>query len=229
MLGASGVAALLSDYLNETLPGVIIRLDAELGPVLPPEVGMADGPGVADDFDLDTAGGMTVDGTDLPPPLSVQPIVIAAAMIDVESVGIDDWPFLVIVVQSMRRMRFLEFTDAGARVFECTYPTAVFSYARGDGFHSTDAIRARLVLAVRETLLVSVNGGGTEFVIDESTLVERYSDIGSDEVLHATVAAGRTDLDVRVTEVLTPLSPAVGVVATVQPDTRPLPPHPALD
>lgn len=213
MLGPEGVSQLLAAYLCATTPGIVTRLAEELGQPEPDPL-------------------LDPDNPDDPPAaeLDAQPRVFPSTEIAIDSVGLDDWPFVISIAAAMKRMRRTDVLPDGSVVYSCTYPARVIVWARGDGFHSTARIRDRLILAVRESLLLGPTAGDPRFAIDETSWVERYSDVDKDANLEVaqTVAAASADFDMTVSETLTPLLPANPPATEVDLDTTRLPPHPAL-
>lgn len=206
MRGPDGVAAAIAAHLVTRLPGEVDRLAGELGVV------------TTDPLNPDV------------PDLDAMPRIVATAPIPTGDVGIADWPFVVVLVRRMRKQLRVDVAATGAVVYEREYPVRVFGWARGDGYHITRAVRDRLVLALVETMLRWQSfGTDGEMRVREDTLTEEYSDVGVDEDLGATVAAGYLEVVVVATETLTPAVAPVGVVDVATPDTQHLPPHPALD
>jgi hypothetical protein len=212
MLGPEGVAVLISGYLHDTTPGIVDRLAGELGP---PEE-----PPVDDPADTDPAAAV----------LTARPVLFASTELAVDTVGMDDWPFVITTAATMKRMRRTDVLPGGGIVYSCTYPMRVVAWVRGDGFHSTARIRDRLILAIRESLLLDQTAGDPRFAVDETTWVERYSDVDRDADLEVaqTVAAASADFEVTVSETLTPMLPANPPATEVDLDTQRLPAHPAL-
>lgn len=212
MLGPEGVAILVNGYLTVRVPVIVDRLAAELGPPDPPPI--------ADPADADPAAAV----------LDARPQLFAATELAAHTVGLDDWPFVVTIAATMKRMRRTDVLPGGGIVYSCTYPVRVVAWARGDGFHSTSRIRDRLILAIREAMLLDQSAGDARFSLDETSWVERYSDVDRDASLEVaqTVAAASADFDVTVSETLTPLVPPNPPATEVDLDTRRLPPHPAL-
>lgn len=219
MLGPREVATAIADVLSAHLPAEVDRLAVELGvavPALPDQAG-------------EGAGGDSTAGVDGALELDAQPRLVAATQLSALDVGYDDWPFVLVVPQNLRSLRRVQVTDSGQYVYVARYPVRIFTWARGDGYHFTAAVRDRLILAVRETLLrrQHLEDAGHALELDETTWSESYSDVGVDDVLKATVAAAYADTEWVVSSLLTPLAGPLGQVDTL--DTRgQVLPHPAL-
>ncbi len=207
MFGPETVAIRVAEYLRTTMPMIVQRLADELGEPAPD----SDPPGV--------------------PPLDAMPQLFASTQIAVRDVGLDDWPFVIVMGLAMRSLRRTDVAPDGTITYTCTYPVRVFYWARGDGFHATARVRDRMVLAGREALLVDPSLGDPRFLVQHVTMVERYSDVDEDEAPNselATVAVASADFDVIVDEPLTPLVPGGPPVTGLDLDTQVLPRHPAL-
>ncbi len=180
---------------------------------------------------LDTQLGPVLNGR------SAVPAFVASGMRSADQVGLDDWPFVLTVVQGLPQLRLAEMEDDGAQVFWNRYGVRCFVWARGDGFEETDSVRARLTLAVREVLLTGVQFT-TAVKLIPTTVDERYSDVGVDDTLASSVAASWVGFQVEAREVLTPRTPGAPLAAiTVLGEVNPVPldtqaqasvPHPAL-
>lgn len=207
MLGPRIVADAVAGHLAALVGGTLDVLEAEHGPVL---------------LDPDSpAAGPTGDPA---------PKLVASTQLSVDGVGVDDWPFLLVVMQRMRKIARVDVDDDGSVLYRCEYPGRVFVWVRGDGFHGVAGLRDRLTLAVRQSLLANqrfgVPAGPMSLLEDE--LKEAYSDVGVDEELHATVGAAFVEIVVVTHERMAPGTPPAGVAGTVEVDTRTLPAHPAL-
>ena len=206
MLGPREVASAISDVLVAHLPAEVDRLAAAIGPVVP------DSPDLGANPDLDA-----------------KPRLIAATQLSALDVGYDDWPFVLVVPQNLRSLRRVQVTDDGNYVYVARYPVRIFTWARGDGYHFTAAVRDRLILAVRETLLrrQHLEDAGHALELDETSWSESYSDVGVDDVLKATVAAAYADTEWVVSSLLEPLVAPAGTADTLDTRVQNLP-HPAL-
>lgn len=218
MLGARGVAEAIKDQLLARMPDETDRIAGDLDVPVPPVVVGSD-PHVVE--------------------LDAQVRLFASTQLLTDDVGIDDWPFLMVVPTRMSGQKRVDVTADGYPVYQRTYRIRVWTFARGDGVHFVAAVRDRVMLVAAETLLRWQTFGSDErsMRVLENDWTEEYSDVGPDPNLGTTVAAGYIDFAVEVTEVLTavPILPALPLDAPdpdgrpVDLDTRPLPPHPALD
>lgn len=142
---------------------------------------------------------------------------------DVDNLGIEQWPAVLVIGQNMTGAVLLDVDDAGDELYRCTYRLHVYVFARGPSYAGTDALRKRLTLGVRELLLVQP-GPAPQVLVDRTTLTESYSDLALDEQSR-TVGAAYIRVDVTVEESLNPEVAAVRADAVVV-DTANLPPHP---
>lgn len=142
---------------------------------------------------------------------------------DVDDLGIEEWPAVLVVGQNMTSAVLLEEDDDGDELYRCTYRLHVYVFVRGPSYAGTDALRKRLTLGVRELLLVRP-GLAPDVQADRTSLTESYSDLALDEQSR-TVGAAYIRVDVTVEESLDPEVAAVRADAVVV-DTANLPPHP---
>ena len=209
MIGPRGIAETLAAHLTAHLTDEVDRLEHELGPVVDPG---------------DVAA---------LPELSARPHLIGSTQLPVLGVGLDDWPFVIVIVRRMSRQRRVDISEDGVVAYERDYPTRVFGFARGDGYHATAAVRDRLILAISETLLRhhSFGAPGQVMRILGNELVEEYSDVApeTDAENADTIGAAYVEVPVRVHELVTPVLPPFGPITEVGIDTPPLSRHPALE
>lgn len=205
MIGPEGAANIVADLLEETLPAAIEHLVTR----------------------LDAIAGATRLERERYEPSRIEP----RQLLDLP---VDDWPAFLVVARRMAGLRRVDVSaaaaSAGQTVYAVRYELRVFTYARAAEEVATDLARKRLTLAVRETLLGHQSFTatvGTEQVagqIDETSLVEEYSDLGlEDDGTGDTIAASQTDVAITLEE-LTPLTEAAPVSGGPAIIT-----HPALD
>lgn len=209
MIGPRGVANALAAHLEVHLDAEVVRLEGELGPVLDP----------------------TWTDADLHPPLSARPQLIASVQLPPLAVHIGDWPFVLVIVRRMATQRRIDVDDDGSITYERDYPTRLFGYGRGTGYHATAAVRDRLILALTETILrrQTFGAAGGAMRVVETGLVEEYSDTTlAGDATADTIAGAYIETVVRSTEVLTPVEDPFGPMTEAALDTPHLPPHPAL-
>lgn len=153
--------------------------------------------------------------------------------------AIEDWPSVFVLPQRTRSQRLVEVRADGSEVYRVRYWLRVLAWVRSDSYPTTDQLRKRYVLAVREALLerkqlapAPTYGAGdfgtqvSDVVVVPESMREDYSDVMTDDN-GRTIAGAFIDVDVDVEEVLDG-PPALGLVETTQVDTDALPPHPAL-
>lgn len=165
------------------------------------------------------------------------PVLVAAQ--ERGQLAIEDWPSVFVLPQRTRSQRLTEVRPDGSEVYRVRYMLRILSWVRSDGYATTDQLRKRYVLAVREALLerkqlapAPTYGDGdfgtqvSDVVVVPESMREDYSDVMTDEA-GRTIAAAFIDVDVDVEEVLDGPA-ALGTVETTEVDTAALPPHPAL-
>lgn len=149
--------------------------------------------------------------------------------------GLEAWPAVLVEVQQLSRLRRTDVLD-GVELYAATYPARVYVWVRGDDEASTDLVRKRYALAVRETLLARRQlapaapygdppppDAGT-IAVDPLSIRESYSPPMTDDA-GATIQGAYLTVDVTVREELRTDLPA-GTASTATLDTAPLP-HPA--
>lgn len=147
---------------------------------------------------------------------------------ELPAVGLEDWPTIMVVgTETLPGWRHVDTTDAGAAVYAIRYRLRVFTFVRGDTFETTDLVRKRTVLAVREVLVERLAIDADLGFVDVTTIRESYSDVAPDPEAGATVAAAYTELELVLAEAAD-APPPLGVIAAFDLDTATLPPHPAL-
>ncbi|KWW97402.1 hypothetical protein LI90_4374 (plasmid) [Carbonactinospora thermoautotrophica] len=153
------------------------------------------------------------------------PDVVTVEPHDVDQLGVEQWPAVLVVGQETRGIRPVD-VGPTSEVYQVRYALRVFVWARGDGYAQTDTLRKRLTLGVRELLLTRrlLAPAGR---VEPSSLAESYSDLARDEA-GRTIGGAFIAVEVTLEETLTSETPPVGMVDTVSVDTGSLPPHPAL-
>lgn len=145
--------------------------------------------------------------------------------------SLEDWPSVFVLPQGTRSQRLTEVREA-TEVYTVRYRLRVLVWVRADSYPTTDQLRKRYVLAVREALLerkqlAAAGAVEVDASVVPDTMREDYSDVMTDEAAR-TIAGAFIDVDVDIEEYLAP-PPPLGVVATPpEVDTAALPPHPAL-
>ncbi|WP_288797848.1 hypothetical protein [uncultured Arsenicicoccus sp.] len=167
---------------------------------------------------------------------------------DINQLGIDDWPAVLVVPGQQRGMQYLDALDDGGELYAVTYSLIIYGWVRAEDYEATARIRDRYGLAIREALLTRKQMSAARAWDDPTprtadawvkpeTIREDYGPPTSDG--RRTIAGVEVRLDITVIEQLsgpTVLGDAAApVTKTVTPeptstggDTRTLPPHPAL-
>lgn len=159
--------------------------------------------------------------------LDAKPAFIAATDIASQDVSLDSWPFVVVSTARMSGQRRVDVLGDASVVYRRTYPIRFYIWARGDGYHYTAAVRARLLVGVGECVLRHPTFGTTTVRVNENDWTEDYSGVGDDVDL-GTVAAGYIETSIDVDETLAPPHPVKGTANTIRLDTQALPAHPAF-
>lgn len=155
------------------------------------------------------------DAADLPNPVEVT---------HNEPQALDRYPLLAVVGVRTAPRRRVGHDVGGAIVYEATYGLRVFVWARDQGWDRTIDVRDNLTAAVSTLLLDRQTLGRDDAVIDETTVLEEYSDVtpvrGDRYVAGSFVA-----FDLQLAETLRRTQD--GTVASANVETTELP-HPAL-
>jgi hypothetical protein len=213
MTGPEGLAAALAALLEANVVAEVTNTILELGP-------LADGTGLPAN-----PGDPTDDAAILA--LVTPQLIAPAPPDDVTNVQVDQWPFLAVSVQRAPQLRRLDMdpwsgppglggSQVAGIVYEVTYQARLNTWVRGDGYEQTRAVRDRLALAVRQTVLRhQLVAGGIRLV--EQTVLEEYSPVGLDTTLEATVGVAYLQAQWRAQETLLTDTdgPASSVTVTV--------------
>ena len=186
MIGPDGAARKLAQHLADFLPARIELLRQQQG---------------------DVVGG---------PDAQVIPRLIHFTQVPILDVGVNDWPFLLVIPMQTNRMLLTDTLDDGTKKYDCMYLTRVFVYVRGVGFDQVSSIRGRLLLATREVLLAKPSPG-SGIKIEPAEMTEEHSDVATSEELGGSIAASYIDVDLKVAELLSPADPAYDTPQTVEP------------
>ena len=160
------------------------------------------------------------------------PVVLAnAAQVldhEVGPLGVEDWPSVFVLPLRQEGMRLTDVLEDASEVYRVTYAVRVLAWVRADSYATTDQLRKRYALAIRETLLerkgLDPDTGVT--VVDPASIREDYSDVMVDAASR-TIAGVDVTVNLIVTEVLGG-PPTLGTVLDAEVTPEPLPPHPAL-
>lgn len=142
---------------------------------------------------------------------------------DTGPLAVEDYPALIVLPQRLDSLTLVEqATDTGAELYLGNYAVEVLAWLRADDYATTDQLRRRYVLALREALLerkqlapAPAYGGAAEagpFTIAPESLREDYGPVVTDEA-HRTIAGVRLTVTVTVLEELDGPAP-LGTVAT---------------
>ena len=158
---------------------------------------------------------------------------------EVGPLGVEDWPSVFVLPLRQEGMRLVDVREDASEVYRVTYALRVLAWVRADSFASTDQLRKRYALAVRECLLerktlspAPTYGSGDyaasseDNVVDPASIREDYSDVLVDDAKR-TIAGVDVTVNLIVTEVLNG-PPSLGTVEELAVEPEPLPPHPAL-
>lgn len=154
-------------------------------------------------------------------------------------IGLEEWPALLVIPQRMESLELVDVGGDGSELYRAGYRVRVLVWVRADDYDTTDLLRKRYVLAVRETLLerkqlTARPAYGTaspgDSAVRPETFTEDYSDVFVDDA-GRTIAGGWVELVVTVLELLdgeadAPTATEVTVAETG--DTSAIPQHPAL-
>jgi hypothetical protein len=157
-------------------------------------------------------------------------------------IAIEQWPAIYALPQKMSDLKVVE-TAEGDQTYRVTYPVRILAWVRANDYGTTDLLRKRYALAIREALLErkqltpapEYGGPGwgdhtAAVTINPASIREDYSGLVDDQS-GATIAGTWVDVDVTFTETLEGAAP-LGQVADFElsehGDTRRVPPHPGL-
>ena len=157
---------------------------------------------------------------------------------EVGPLGVEDWPSVFVLPLRQEGMRLVDVREDASEVYRVTYALRVLAWVRADSFASTDQLRKRYALAIRECLLerkslspAATYGSGDygidreDTVVDPASIREDYSDVMVDDAKR-TIAGVDVTVNLIVTEVLAGPEP-LGLAEEL--GVTPLPAHPALD
>lgn len=152
-------------------------------------------------------------------------------------IGVEDWPAVYVLPLRQEGMTLVDVRDDASEVYRVVYALRVLAWVRADSYATTDQLRKRYALAIREALLErkslapaptygagDYGTAGEDTVVDPSSIREDYSDVMVDTAKR-TIAGVDVTVNLIVTEVLD--GPAALGVAEVL-DVTELPEHPAL-
>lgn len=150
--------------------------------------------------------------------------------------GVEEWPAVYVLPQRLDRLELVDVDADGGETYRCTYALRVLAWVRAEDYATTDLLRKRYVLAIREALLerkalkvadsVYVGDPDADLAVDPSSLREDYSEVLADDA-GRTIAGAWLDVNVTVTEALPGPAP-LGTADTIAVDGTALAPHPAL-
>lgn len=148
--------------------------------------------------------------------------------------GLEDWPAVYVLPQRLEGLTLSDVRPDGSEVYRCVYALRVLAWVRADDHDTTDQLRKRYALAIREALLERKALGDVTAAEDNtvvpSSIREDYSDVFTDQAKR-TIAGVFLDVQLVTIETLDG-PPALGVVGEVDvretADTATIPPHPAL-
>lgn len=201
--GPAGAAQAFADLLYARLPAEVARLEAELGPAVP----LSEEPPH--------------------PVLDATPRMVTTRTVDPDfgEVSIVDYPFVVVLPSRLVRADYSRGRAGDGSVARMRYAMGLVLFAAGQGYGATQAVRDRLLLATRETLLRWPKlglGADSPIELDPNSLRESYAPTGIDDRLASHVTAARLDVEAVLTERVAPVDPGY-LVETVVADTEALP------
>lgn len=155
-------------------------------------------------------------------------------------IALEQWPAVYALPQRMSDIKVVE-TAEGDQTYRVTYSVRILAWVRSGDYGTTDLLRKRYALAIREALLerrqltaapdYAGPGWGDHMAavtINPTTIRENYSDL-VDETAGGTIAGSYVDVDVVFTETLEgadPLGRVEFIDLTEVADTHDVPPHP---
>lgn len=153
---------------------------------------------------------------------------------DVPTLGLEQWPAVLILPQRTTGMTLLAAAEGGGQAWRVTYQLEALAWVRGEDTVAVEALKHRYALAVRECLLEHTMLPGGDLSIDPASLVESYSPTDSDPN-GGVVAGASCGFTVTVDENLADPVPGHGQTQAVNVysealvlDTDAVPQHPAL-
>lgn len=175
---------------------------------------------------------------DLPVNSLVDPSLVADH--ETGPIAIEQWPAVYVLPQKMSGLKLVDVEDGGGETYRVTYPVRFLAWLRADDYGTTDLLRKRYALAIREALLIRKQltpapqylddryGQDTSIVtVNPATIREDYSGM-VDQIASGTIAGVAVDVDLAFTETLAGAAPLGHVSTAVETDTQHLPPHPGL-
>lgn len=162
---------------------------------------------------------------------------------EVGPIGIEDWPSVYVLPQRMTGMTAVDVREDASEVYRVTYSVRALGWLRAQDYATTDQLRKRYALAIREALLerktltpAETYGSGDygtneDTVVDPFSIREDYSEVFTDQAKR-TIAGVLVDFNLIVVETLDGPAPLGTLLEPVEVqetgDTAAIPPHPAL-
>jgi len=145
-------------------------------------------------------------------------------------IGIEDWPSVFVLPQELTASQLVDVHPDGGEEYLNTYRMQLLAWVRADSYESTNALRLRYVLAIREALLerkslklgtgVVAGDPDADLSVDPRSIRESYSPLIDDE--GRTIAGATVTVLITARELLEP-PPALGTVEDTAVEV-----HPAL-
>lgn len=143
---------------------------------------------------------------------------------DTGPLGLEDWPAVIVLPGRLEGLTLVDHATDGAEVYRSAYAIEVLGWLRADDYKTTDDLRKRYVLAIREALLerkqlatrqaygAPAPADAGTFAVDPESIREDYGPVVTDEA-RRTIAGVRLDVTVTVVEELGAPAP-MGTVTT---------------
>ena len=136
---------------------------------------------------------------------------------DTGPLGLEDWPAVIVLPGRLEGLELADTTTDGAELYRARYALEVLAWVRADDYRTTDDLRKRYVLAIREALLERKQlaarqaygtpaPAGNVFAVEPDSIREDYGPVVTDEATR-TIAGVRLDVVVVVAEELAAPAP----------------------
>lgn len=149
-------------------------------------------------------------------------------------IAVEDWPAVYVLPLRLEGLTLVDVEEDAGETYRATYALRVLAWVRADSYATTDALRKRYALAIREALLerkalkvaesTYVGDPDADLAVNPDSIREDYSDVLVDDAKR-TIAGVDVTVTVTVTERIA--GPA-GLGSANALEVTELPPHPAL-
>lgn len=136
--------------------------------------------------------------------------------------ALEEWPAVLVQARELVSMTRADVYDDATELYRCVYQLRCLSWVRAETIESTDLLRKRYTLGLRETLMWRKSlvaeapyGSDPTAATESATVVanslrESYSELFTDTTVGDVLAGSWVDVQVAIMEVLDVVSPVLG-------------------